>query len=279
MILRVTHSSHRSEAQIQGEMDWIQHLGAAGVPVSAPLVSIHGQTVEQLGAFLITAFERAPGQHPQLHEWGEELFREWGRTIGAMHRAAALYEFDSRRPHWTEEYNVAAIHEVLAHDPELIACQRQLLEELHALPQNRSSFGMVHSDFEDGNFFLYEGRIHPFDFDECQYHWFAYDIGNSIRAASWILPLAAPSYTLEQFAGHFLDGYRQEHVLEAFWVRQLPLFIRLRELCIYVYLHGKRDVQKMSEEEQAYLRQMRSNIVCGVSCVSMNFAEWAHLYV
>lgn len=52
------------------------------------------------------------------------------------------------------------------------------LDGLHALPKDADSYGLIHNDFNDGNFTVdYDNdNITAFDFDDCCYFWFMYDI-------------------------------------------------------------------------------------------------------
>jgi Ser/Thr protein kinase RdoA (MazF antagonist) len=274
IILRITHSSHRSVIEIEGEMEWIAHLISQGVPASRPVLSVHSNVIEEIptkeGQFFVTVFEKAPGRHPNIHDWKRDFFIEWGRTTGAMHKAAVLFDYTTKRPMWQNEYNITAIHTY--GEPDLIEVQRQLICDLEALPKDESVYGIIHSDFEDGNFFIHHGTIHPFDFDECQYHWFAYDIGNAVRAASWFVADTNPVYTVEEFLNDFLEGYYSEYHLDFHWIEKLPTFIRLRDLCIYVYLIGKRG-HDMSEWEKRFLARMKEEIRAKKPCVQINFSQ------
>ncbi|MNI99754.1 hypothetical protein D3C73_1589180 [compost metagenome] len=33
---------------------------------------------------------------------------------------------------------------------------------------------------------------------------------------------------------HFMKGYVLEHSLDEYWIKQIPLFLRLRELIVYI---------------------------------------------
>jgi Ser/Thr protein kinase RdoA (MazF antagonist) len=132
---------------------------------------------------------------------------------------------------------------------------------------------MIHSDLEDENFFVYEGQITAFDFDECQYHWFVYDIACILRQASWVIPSIEMNnrYTRDEFYRYFMTGYLQENSLDHFWIEQIPYFLRLRELCIYVYLHGKRDLSTFSKDERAFIDLMRHRIENDLPCIELDY--------
>jgi Ser/Thr protein kinase RdoA (MazF antagonist) len=46
-----------------------------------------------------------------------------------------------------------------------------------------------------------------------------------------------------RFIASYLSGYRQENDLSTFWLRQIPRFLKLKELCIYATLIGHPDIE------------------------------------
>ena len=50
-------------------------------------------------------------------------------------------------------------------------------------------------------------------------------------------PVAKPE-VLEEFYRHFLEGYRTENHLDAFWLSQLGLFLEYRRLLLYTVMQG-----------------------------------------
>src|SRR5687767_8892825 len=65
-ILRITHSSHRSNELIKAELDWINFLAVNDIPVCKPIPSINNSFIETFESensyFIICAFEKARGQ-------------------------------------------------------------------------------------------------------------------------------------------------------------------------------------------------------------------------
>jgi amicoumacin kinase len=90
-VLRLTHSSHRTAAQIAGELEWIAYLSGRGVRACSPLPSCAGRLAEILpaadGCFVAAVFEAAPGRRVRKDDpetWNAALFRNWGRTLGRI---------------------------------------------------------------------------------------------------------------------------------------------------------------------------------------------------
>jgi Ser/Thr protein kinase RdoA (MazF antagonist) len=176
-ILRISHSFRKSEALIQGEVDWINHLARGGVSVSRAVPSQNGRLVEviddgQGGQFLVTAFVEAAGQQPWVAGWSTTRYETYGELLGKMHALAVDYQPVPawKRPEWDvdatnfiEQYLPAS--EVIAHRE-----YKSLLEHIHSLPKDKSSYGLIHQDAHQNNFFMDEsGAITLFDFDDCVY--------------------------------------------------------------------------------------------------------------
>jgi len=252
-ILRIGHSFRKSAALIHGEVDWINHLARGGVSVARAVPSLSEELVEVIdddvgGQFLATAFIKAKGQQPWVAGWSPARYENYGRLLGQMHALAVDYQPAIpawRRPEWDEaslnfieQYLPAS--EVRAHQN-----YRSTLAHIHALPKDRTSYGLIHQDAHQNNFFMdTDGTITLFDFDDCTYSWFVNDIAIvlfyiSMDAEELGFPSAA-SFSHE-FLTHFLRGYRQAYSLSPAWLKEIPVFLKLRELELYAVVH--RDFQ------------------------------------
>jgi amicoumacin kinase len=243
-ILRIGHSIRKSEALIAGEVDWINTLARGGIPVARAVPSAGGKLVEAIddglgGQFLVTAFVKAAGQQPWKAGWTPERFENYGRLLGRMHALAVDYEAVPawKRPEWDDPS--MQFVELYLPASEVGARQRyeSLLEHIHSLPRERGSYGLVHQDAHQNNFFMdADGTLTLFDFDDCAYSWFINDIAIvlfyiSMDAEELGYPTAA-AFT-QQFMTDFLRGYRQVYNLERRWLREIPHFLKLRELELY----------------------------------------------
>ena len=113
-----------------------------------------------------------------------------------------------------------------------------LLERLRRLPQTPTTYSLIHSDLHHGNFFWEEaeGRLSPFDFDDCHHGFTAselavplyYAVGTASREET---PPVREEFA-EHFLVHFLRGYQTEDGLQRAQVEQLQDFLRLRALVL-----------------------------------------------
>ncbi len=251
-ILRIGHSFRKSEALIQGEVDWINHLARGGISVARAVPSENGNLVEiiddtQSGQFLVTAFIKARGQKPWVAGWTSTRYENYGRLLASMHALAVDYHPVPalRRPEWDDaSQNFIELYlpatEVIAHQEYV-----SLMEHIHALPKDPASYGLIHQDAHQNNFFMdADGTITLFDFDDCAYSWFINDIAIVLFYISMDAEelgfTDAASFTHE-FLVHFLRGYRQSYTLPPAWLKEIPAFLKLRELELYAVVH--RDFQ------------------------------------
>ena len=251
-ILRVGHSFRKSEALIQGEVDWINHLARGGVSVARAISSENGKLVEviddgQGGQFLVTAFIKAKGQQPWVAGWTPTRYENYGRLLGNMHALAVDYQPVPawRRPEW----NDVSLNFIELYLPktEVIARQKYetLMGHIHALPKDHTSYGLVHQDAHQNNFFMdADGTLTLFDFDDCAYSWFINDIAIVLFYISMDaeeLGFKDSASFTHEFMTHFLRGYRQAYTLSPAWLKEIPAFLKLRELELYAVVH--RDFQ------------------------------------
>lgn len=252
-ILRIGHSLRKSEALMQGEVDWINHLARGGVSVARAIHSQNGKLVEvindgQGGQFLVTAFVRAQGQQPWVAGWSTTRYETYGELLGKMHALAVDYQPVPawRRPEW-DAGSMNFIEQYLPAS-EVGACReyKSLLRHIHTLPKDKHSYGLIHQDAHQNNFFMdSNGAITLFDFDDCAYSWFINDIAIvlfyiSMDAEEFGYPSLA-SFTTE-FMVHFLRGYSHAFAVDRAWLKEIPTFLKLRELELYAVVHRDFDI-------------------------------------
>lgn len=274
LILRLTHSSHRTPDQVRGELDWMDHLHRHGVNVAAPIRSSNGRFVETVpargSAFIVTAFERAPGGAVDRNDpsvWNHALFEEWGRTIGRMHAAARTYVPSDPafgRSEWYEEdLLVNAACYLPPSEGAALENLGRCVRWLGGLSQNPRCYGMVHTDVHTGNFFYHDGRITVFDFDDAAYHWFAYDIAMPLYYALLGFPYEAKEEQAafcREFFPAFMHGYAHENAIDPDWMAQLPRFLQFRDRLLHVFCFKKFDMANLTEGQERFLNRMRATV-------------------
>jgi len=252
-ILRVGHSGRRSPEMIAGEVDWINYLAQGGANVSRAILSKKGNLVEAIDdgyseQFLATAFIKAPGGPSWETEWSPEFVEHYGQVIGRIHRLTKDYiPFNPawRRPDWDTPGNMNIPATMPASEKIALQKFQELMRHFETLPKNRDAYGLIHQDAHGGNFFVKDGIITLFDFDDCVYSWFIYDIAmvlfySAMGADNMV------AYT-QNFMRNFLQGYRSENKLDPIWLQELPFFLKLREIDLFGLIQHDFDMENLDD--------------------------------
>jgi Ser/Thr protein kinase RdoA (MazF antagonist) len=282
-ILRLAHSRRRSEALIQGEVDWINYLAAGGAGVARAVLSRQGKLVEAVddgrgGHFLATAFVKARGDHPRGAVWTPDFFERYGRALGLIHALTKAYEPADpawRRPEWDDPLMMQVEALLPPSEAVVVARYQELRAHLAALPKDPEGYGLIHQDFHGGNFYVDdEGRITAFDFDDCVYGWFIYDIAMVLFYAA-LFAEDGRAFT-ETFMPPFLQGYRQENALDPAWLAEMPHFLKLREIDLYAVIHRSFDLESTQDRFVArYMPGRKERIEGEVPVIDYDFSSLA----
>jgi Ser/Thr protein kinase RdoA (MazF antagonist) len=286
--LRIGHTLRTSESFVRGEVEWINYLVDHGVGAAAAVASAQGEWVERIddglgGAFLATAFVRAYGESPWRVNQDEPFFEAYGRLIGRMHAATRQYRPRDplgERPFWKHPRITDAEHNLPLAEEKARARYRELVARQEALPTPDDAFGLIHFDAHMGNFLVGEdGRLTLFDFDDCNYNWFANDIAMVIFYL--ITNHDDPASLLERALPPFLRGYAAENRLNPAWLEAIPLFLKVRELELYaVAFRSFGDPEQVTDGWLGkFLHGRRARIEDDVPYVDFDFTRYANFLV
>jgi Ser/Thr protein kinase RdoA (MazF antagonist) len=208
-----------------------------------------------------------------------------GQIMGRMHALTRNYTPSSpaiKRREWYEESSGFAEQCLPPSEQDAIDRFNASGAYLRTLPAPPDAYGLVHTDFHAGNFFLCNGQITLFDFDDCQYSWFVDDIAMAIfyavlgghtdeerlaRARAFVLP--------------FLQGYYQENWLDPSWFAHIPHFFKVREIGVYAAIHAHcgGDLDKLDEGGRIYLLERRDRIARDVPYLDLDLEAIARQQV
>jgi len=282
-ILRVGHSLRRNVQMIQGEVNWINYLSDGGVSVARAIQSQNDRLVEliddgQGGQFLATAFVKARGKHPEKADWNPRFYETYGALLGRMHALSQNYipAPSTWRPHWDDPITMEVERFLPPSEAITVEKYRALTEYLRTLPRDTASYGMIHQDAHTGNLFVDEaGNITLFDFDDCVYGPFIYDIAMVLFYAVPMSGIGAAEFARE-FMPHFLRGYRSENHLDAAWLREIPHFLKLREIDLYGIIYGSFDVKDLQDPWVAdFMNGRKYKIESDVPFIDLHFESLA----
>jgi Ser/Thr protein kinase RdoA (MazF antagonist) len=261
--LRLSPPNYRPREEIEAELDFVRHLHARGVPVAPPVRSRHRKWVETIdhpqGELHAAVFEGVRGESPR---WGSDadnrkMLFERGRALGRMHAAARSFRptISSSRFHWYEDD--------LFTDPQRYfpknerAARREYQALIHWMldrPATNENYGIVHGDFGSGNALRQpDGSLVAYDFDDCLYHWYSYDLAVSIRTAAMM-----PYRRRREYLRVLMNGYESEKDLCGDGAQEIGQFCRLAALYRYVAVLRDHERGRVSAESKRLLEARRA---------------------
>ncbi len=269
-VLRISYRPDRPVEVVQAELHFVNYLAEGGVRVSRPVLSENGNLLEVIHAegisFIVASFIKGRGMRVPDNGYRyrvgapiEEYFQNWGQVLGQMHRLTKSYHPISatvRRPAWFDwEYTSGFPYREQL--PIIAAKYDALIRELHTLPRDADCYGLIHNDFNDGNFTVdyTNGDITVFDFDDSCYFWFMYDIACAWEGGigrTMFRPLAERQAFMDHYMAQVMTGYNRENTLSDEWLERLPLFLRLIQM--QELMHYAQYLDEPDEELQAGLR-------------------------
>ena len=244
-VLRISATGDRTENDYLAETDFVHFLAENGAPVADVIPSASGKFVEVIdgGAtpVFISLFEYAKGMlladNAYRYRDGaplSEYFFNTGKTLGKIHALSKNFEpvAGHRRPDYFDKYNIEFINQLIPDKySELKSAIAARLEIFCTLPTDSQSYGLVHFDFSDGNYHIdmNTDAITVFDFDNCMYCWYMFDLANLwLHNEGWCRHEADPGKRFKLMQQCFdlqLQGYKTETEVPDELQEKLPLFI------------------------------------------------------
>ena len=121
---------------------------------------------------------------------------------------------------------------------------------------------MIHADIHAGNFFVDENdQLTLFDFDDCHYNWFAYDIATPLFGLSMSMRDDCSQDEINESHQYLIDGYQKTGVLRSEDLALLPHFILYRHFSIYTFAWKSLNDSTLSQNTKDWM-QMAIQI-CG----------------
>jgi Ser/Thr protein kinase RdoA (MazF antagonist) len=265
-------------------LEWLAFLAEQNGPVASPVRSSQGKLIELVEhagqVYLAGAFEKAPGvlaEGMAPGEWSDELFQALGGALGRCHRAAQDYvprRSELKRPEWDRAGNCFnPIEELEQATPAILERRNAVLAQILALPKDRESYGLAHLDLHFGNFFvdLERQSIVLFDFDDCAYGWYVMDLAMLLFDVLVVYDGLDRERFGERFVTNVLKGYHVHKPVNQFWLRQLPLFLKLLEIGVYVMLAPYYNPATADEWVSKYMPGRRERIEGEVPYLDLDF--------
>jgi amicoumacin kinase len=264
-ILKITHSAHRTDDQLEAETDWMLFLVSKGVGVPRINASINSLWVERIPVsdsyFSVVSYERLIGEPAGDSLWNETLFRRWGALIGKLHRLSLEYAAKRRRFAWYDSDFLNVETYIPITDREIRTGAERVIQNVKDLPISDFQYGLIHADVYQDNLIWTKGELLLFDFDNCEYGHYISDIAIALYAALWRdLDQPKPVQFSERFLRALLLGYREQHHFSRTEIEALPLFLQLREVLIYTVAKKMLDANNLTPIQARLLAQRGNRI-------------------
>lgn len=283
-ILKFYLSSMYKKEKLEAELDWISFLMRSGVNVTAPLPSINGNYLEIIHednneSYYVLAFEKAEGvliDTDNPTEWNSKLFYKWGKTMGKLHSLSKIYHppGNIKKQNWNEGTIFTKDLEGL--NETIIQKWEEYVDVLKTYPRNGEFYGMIHNDLHHGNFYLHDNEIVLFDFGDCEYNWFVYDIAIVLYHAIQTInedDIQLRKDFASDFFSTFMQGYFTENKLDTYWLSKIPFFLNYRQIYSYIYfVHYLSEEQKSEPRVKGILNGMRYRIENDVPYIDSSFS-------
>lgn len=257
--LRLMPPGWRTLREISGELAFIDHVAAKGVPVGRAVASKRGERLERvdcrIGECMALAFEAIEGDSSDDVYWSAEQAHEAGTLMARMHLAAEGFELPvgSERPSWRDEFDVLK-DELPRDESELWRIIERTRALFETLPQTRDCYGMVHFDLSGDNLIWRGVSPTAVDFDDCMWHWYDGDIARTI-----VYFRVTDGGEVGARESAFMAGYLAARRLDERWIALLPGFLRLAlisELAWMAYSsRGSGYAPVLTPEQEASLRR------------------------
>lgn len=280
-ILKLTHSLHRNRDQVSGEVEWVDHLRENGVPVCGVVPSLDDNLLEVVkiedSYFIVYVIEKAPGGHAEKGQWSDDLIIKWGGTLGKLHAVTKTFQPSRntyRRFQWYEDDTLNAEKYILGDQLRVIEKIEDHKARLRELPRDDGSYGLIHSDLHNWNFYVHNGHIYVFDTDDCHYNWLAYDIGIPLYYALRTAEIGEDNVEYARyFFRLFMKGYRKENDIDPAWITHIPDFMKLREMDLYIIIN-KENIGDENDWCRRFMKGRRERIENDIPFLDLDFAEF-----
>jgi len=262
--LRLISSLYRTREQVDAELDFIAYLRRGGVKVVSPVVAASGRFIEEISfgneVLFGCVFEEAAGDEYTYDpaNSNEEHFRVLGRALGQIHALSRAYSPTNtfRRFAWDEDKLLLEAAKFLPKSEKRVwHVLHELRERLHDYPKSAQTFGLIHGDLGTTNYRCAGGQLNIFDFDDCSYHWFLYDLAITIYPHGWRKEGL-------RLLDSLLDGY-SGHMKSEVTRKDLTMFCHWRLVYLFLIYARKWGFEKLSRPQADWFARKRENISGG----------------
>lgn len=276
-IIRISFLGDRSREDLMSEVEYVSYLYEKGGSVSNVIRSRKGQLMEEITynnhTYFVCVFDKARGkllvENNYCYREGSpitEYYYNCGKTLGKLHQLSKEYIPVSTRYGFFDKFNTEYIDKVIPNSLSMLKEKMmELLTALEGLDRDPEFYGMVHFDYNDGNYMIdfNTGKITVYDFDNSCFCWYMYDLANIwVNGVGWIQfeqDAEKRKKFMEEYFETVLDGYRSETNIDPSMLEQLSLFI---QMVLMENILDQFELQLNNGEEPEYDEELYYLIKC-----------------
>lgn len=191
-MIRVSIGKGKSREETLSEVLWVDDLKQFSETVCEPFPSLKNHIIEEFELdgvhYRAAMFRTAKGNVRDISRMDPMYFITVGDFLGRIHAAsadAANQGITYRRKKWYDKRDITMESARKVLSPEMMERIEQIYCRVKEVPEDPRWFGMIHGDFHTNNFFVDGNNIWAFDFDECCYGYFMYDIASAL--ITWLM--------------------------------------------------------------------------------------------
>jgi Ser/Thr protein kinase RdoA (MazF antagonist) len=183
-----------------------------------------------------TVFEMAKGIPLTLDRlWEPDIIELWGATMGVLHKRSRSYKAGGYT-HRNLNGEVLLDHakKLIGQEHGVIELMEKKWNSIKNHEQIAGGWGMIHGDFTQANMHIFKGRLYPFDFDDCLYAPYVYDIAITFYVTFlgiWQHKDVAQNESF--FIRHFINGYKRQNDV-AIDINTIKLLMDYYNTLVYV---------------------------------------------
>ncbi len=191
------------------------------------------------------------------------MIQNWGQAMGKMHRLAKDYKVpDNGEIRKWDECDI--IVDLPKNTSDLILERwEKYITELKSFPTSKDCYGLTHNDLHHKNIYFNNGEVLLFDFGDCEYNWFIYDITISLYHAAQVSSLNNEEDRLNfanKFIKNFMKGYRLENRIDDEWIEKIGFFLDYRRMYSYLYILKHLGTEEINSGLKQLLDRMKHQI-------------------
>ncbi|MFX1367189.1 MAG: phosphotransferase enzyme family protein [Promethearchaeota archaeon] len=249
--LRLHQPGYMGPEYISSEMDWLSALREADIDVPTPYRNLDGEWLTVVDG----GYEVPEQRNCTLLSWveGRELgknvrpkhYRSLGQVIGKMHEQSMLWKKPKgfERPHWDWEglfgdgfdygFSAQEAREAIPkkHQEAFRSALGLVEEACEQLGKGKRAYGLIHADL--GNIVYRAGKARPFDFDDCGFGYWVFDLGVVLADNMGDYAITSPKMRTT-----LIEGYKETSILPESNLDYLDTFIAARFAQLMFFYQG-----------------------------------------